>query len=357
MQLQLTDIPVGEIKNPSKWNQETQRNEEVEFRSWFLDQLNDRKVDYSTKKVSQSLVLRSCCIPEDAVAYHQNYIKYLEKCWGEHLGIVITPDIIWYILLCELTSIIKADPNQFRHLFSDSEEKKTIAIVTGSRVEMPLDDLVRALKAQVPTNIEPFMPNFSTTTDAAKHAQFAAFCDMCSPYYDYIMLACGFPAIDVRGTEEDWLQMHACWCNLKEIFNECSSYFNQVEETLTNCIERREDVSWWNDMFVMRRCGSGSQTEVSGWINSLFQEVPRPAYTGNYNTNISVVDYLDLPTQKKYKMQDGLFYSKKEGDFLVPEFGYTIHEKIKIEPESYKDRDSESAIQRMIKKVLEMLCI
>ena len=27
-------------------------------------------------------------------------------------------------------------------------------------------------------------------------------------------------------------------------------------------------------------------------------------------------------------MQDGLFWSSREGDFMVPDFGYTVHERL-----------------------------
>jgi hypothetical protein len=40
-----------------------------------------------------------------------------------------------------------------------------------------------------------------------------------------------------------------------------------------------------------------------------------------------LVKYKQLNTNKDYEMKQGLFASKKEGGFLVPDFAHIIYEK------------------------------
>ena len=52
------------------------------------------------------------------------------------------------------------------------------------------------------------------------------------------------------------------------------------------------------------------------------------AYPENYTPAVSIVAYKQLDTDKDYEMHEGLFFSKKEGDILVPDFGCVVMEKV-----------------------------
>ena len=273
--------------------------------------------------------------------YHRNYLEYLEKCWADHLGIVITPDILWFTVLSELVGVVKESPEPYRHLFTNSHEKKEIRIHVEEEIVMPLNRLVSAIRAHVPTDATLFMPHFSTTSERSRHAMYATFCNLCSPYYDYCMYLCGFPAISVQGTRDDWQLLAAQWRKLVPLFGAAVSWMEDVQRTLDECVARLEDSSWWHAMFKLEYCGSGHQTEVTGWLPDLFRLQPQgPRYVKNFPTNVAVVDYKEeraqvqsasplilSPKIRKFRMQEGLFYSYQEGDFMVPDFGYTVHQK------------------------------
>ena len=342
MELQLSDVAVGKPSAPRHWSNQEQKYIETCPRNAFKERMHDFKADWSTKQITQSLFFRKSNINHDAAIYHKNYMEYLEKCWADHLGIVITPDIMWFTVLTELAAIVKVDPEHFRHLFSESEEKQDIVVITGELVEMPLSSLMVGLKEKVPTDVDLFMPKFSTTTERSQHAFHAAFCDMCSPYYDYSMLCCGFPAIDVRGTEDDWMKLSESWTGLKDVFKAYGTWFQRVQDIFDDCAANFSNADWWSKIFRLERCGSGGQTEAYGWYTDLFQEAPSVRYTKNFASCVAKVEYKQLNTQKNYLMQDGLFFSCQEGDFMVPDFGFTIHEKIEVESEafeSYADKD------------------
>ncbi len=255
---------------------------------------------------------------------NKNYLSYLERCWSSHFGIVISPDIIWYSLMCELSTLVASDVEKFRHIFSRSTEKQEITVL-GYDV-MPMDALIEKMREYVPTDIDLFIGNFSTTTPKSLHANYTAFADMASPYYNYCMKCCGFPYIRIDGTVNDYINMWANWIEITNIFPE-NQWFIDVVNTLKSIIENIRSDVFWKSMARFNRCGSGSDVELSGWITSLFREKPSFKLVSNWSSHISIVKYKNLDTGKNYEMKSGLFCGDFEDEFLVPDFGYIVYEK------------------------------
>lgn len=263
---------------------------------------------------------------------HLNYLSYLELCWANHYSIVLKPDHIWQILLTEIATHIKNNAEKYRHLFTDSNEKKEITVSTADPYVLPLHEVTKQLKDLVPVGTEDFLLNFTTSTEMSRFAFNAAFCDAMSPYYSYSMLMCAFPKIRVEGTEEDWTKMLTSIKNLRTFF-ELSNYFTKVENNIKNIISalQNNDGEIFKTMFTLVRCGSGSQTELDGWIKDFFNltKAVRPGYVSNYPTATSIVEYKNLSTGKEYVMRVGLFSSSfdENQEFLLPEYGYAVYEK------------------------------
>lgn len=334
--LTLSDVKVGTPRPPRSYN-----NRPVPSHyETFISDLSDGKTTYEYAEsgmdyktiVTAPLIYRVDNI-EGNDLYHNNYMTYLEKCWADHLGAVMTPDILWYTILCEITSMVASDPEYYRSLFSTSQETQDIAIETGDRVVMPLTDLVEALAGRVPSDVDLFVPRFSTTNERSQHAFYAAFADMCSPYYNYMMYCCGIPYIDVRGEWEDYNRISNSLRGIAEIFpHEAQLWLNSTLRLCTTIENNLEEADFWRNMFVLERCGSGSQVEVGGWFAKIFREQPKgPRFPENFATHISKVNYKDLPTDKNYVMKVGLLASNMQGDLLVPDFGHIVYEKVNNE--------------------------
>lgn len=259
---------------------------------------------------------------------HRNYLSYLAKAWNNHYGVVITPDILWYMVLCEIAAEVKKDPEQFRDLFTTSKEKIEVSIQTFEPVDMPLDDLLALLVTYIPTDSGKFLPKFSTSTYMSEFAFYAAFADMVSPYYNYSMYLCGIPKIRIEGVEDDWVKMYNTLGELANVLPQFSHYFTRVAAiavSLLNCITT-PDIDFLKNIFRLEQCGSGHQEEVEGWITDMFMEKPQPGYIGNYSSHVSVVKYKNLSTNKNYKKYVGLFGSDIKDGYLVPDFGYYVTE-------------------------------
>ena len=263
--------------------------------------------------------------------FHRNYLEYLSLCYATHNGIVVKPDYIWYTILCEMSTIIKSDPEKYRPIFTDSDGKKDIQVMTGDPVLMPIDDLIKELFKQIPSELkqDDILLNFSTTDKSSTFGFSTSFLDAASPYYNYMMYMCGYNKIKVLGSVDDYKMMLSSLDRLKVIFDQVGTskmevYFIKTRIWVEAITAHFDDKNWWNQIFYVELCGSGHQEEVKGWFSELFAKYPSVGYVGNFSTHISVVEYKNLSTDMKYVMNSGIFSSEVDGDYLVPNFGFYI---------------------------------
>lgn len=270
----------------------------------------------------------STTVPEGAV-YHNNYLEYLETAWQYHRGIVLTPDIIQYSVLCEVAGLIKESPEAFRHLFTKSAKKVEVTVVSGSLTDMPVDVLVdKLVAAYIPTDVSPYLVDFTTTTARSKLAKCTAFADAVSPYYNYSMFCCGIPFVEVHGTSDDWASLDHNVNLMMGHLGLTSEWATQVTGLTSNLLNaiHSEDVDFFGRWFTAEKCGSGSQFVVNGHFADVFRKKPSFALVGNFASHISTIEYKQLDTNKTYKMRQGLFFSQDDGVTLRPDFGSFVSE-------------------------------
>jgi hypothetical protein len=86
---------------------------------------------------------------------HKNLMHYLTLAWYNHFSVVISPDMIFYTIMCELAVQIKSEPDAYRHLFTDSTTKKELITVSNDTEQLDLNQVIagECLKKciQVPT--------------------------------------------------------------------------------------------------------------------------------------------------------------------------------------------------------------
>jgi hypothetical protein len=303
--------------------------ETEEPRDRFINSLTDRKTNWRTNEVTQTLFPHADNVP--GPLYHKNYLEYLEWCYSRHYGIVLQPDHIWYTLLSELTLIIAEDPERFRDLFTTSDKKVEIVVETGAESHLPLDLVLDRLRELVPAGfVDDFIPPglFSTTTGDSLLAFEAAFADAVSPYYSYSTYCCGIPRIRVEGTKHDWETIREKWSTIAAKLDCHAEYFGSVRNILSDIVGQfyEDDHDFWRNMFFAERCGSGSETEVGGWFTSLFREQPGGVRKScNFSTHIAKVKYKHLNTGARFQLMTGVFSSEVEDGYLVPAFGHIVY--------------------------------
>ena len=80
--------------------------------------------------------------PSNNVLMHKNYMHYLTLAWSNHFSVILSPDIIFYTVLCEIADEILTDPDTFRHLFTNSTEKKQIMTLTHDVSKIDLNQII-----------------------------------------------------------------------------------------------------------------------------------------------------------------------------------------------------------------------
>jgi len=257
---------------------------------------------------------------------HRNYLDYLVLCWQRHYGVVISPTILWNMVLANLAFEVNRVPEDYRKYFTDSDEKKEIVVIQGGHLIDPAL-LVDRLGSLIPIdNMRHFFPTFTTNTPPSILANQTAFLDMVSPYYNYGMLLCGIPKVKVLGTVQDWSTFMFHLGQLTALLEEANDYLIGVAVKIAEIAENTCDYS---EMFSLQRCGSGSQVEVTGWIRDFFIEQPRVPYPENFVSCISKIDYKNYNEGgKEYRLYAGLFTSEVEDGYLVPVFNTQYFEKI-----------------------------
>lgn len=312
-----------------------------DFFSSFEDIKLKGRYPNQTYEQSKKIVVHD--VEENAIT-HSNMLEYLSLCWKNHYGVVLKPDMIWFDLLCELAIIIKANPDKYRRLFTDSDEKKQITILTGDPEVMPMKALLAELKRLVPTEVDLFLPTFSTGTEKSLFAHSVAFADCASPYYNYSMYMCGIPSVTLDGTGNDWNRLYESWIAIIELM-ELPSKGNTWADKVSNHLYTLALIAdgdstdalkqeFLSDIFRLKKCGSGSQVEVFGWYAELFKDIPRVRYLGNFSSHKAQIKYKNLDTEKQYQMFSGVFSSKVEGAVLIPDYNMVVVEVLET-PVSY----------------------
>ena len=185
-------------------------------------------------------------------------------------------------------------------------------LITGVSGKIPSDIIIHCF------------PSYSTDTEKAIIANYTAFLDMVSPYYNYSMYMCGIPKVKILGTKEDWMTFIIKCSRIAEIIPEFKIYLTKVGQTVNNIIENSCDYS---KMFSLDRCGSGHQVEVSGWIRDFYIEQPSVRYPENFVSCIAKIDYHNYNDNKDYRLYAGVFTSVVEDGYLVPEFDNIYFQK------------------------------
>lgn len=297
----------------------------------FVDRFSEVKRNWETNTSTRGLIPNSNTL--DVGIFHANFLEALEIAWGHHYGVAITPDIIWHTLLSEVVGIVAEDPKKYENLFTETPGEKQLVKILSLNEIMPLEDLMSALKDRVPTNTDIFLPDFTTSNEISRLSRYATFANLVSPYYSYMVLACGIPHIDVLGSQQDYNVVRRNWNEFAKIITGHSDYFFKVSSTIERLIGEIENPNFWMEIFKVERCGSGSEIELYGWWTDLYRNQPSLRKLCNWSTHMSKVLYTQAETKKDFELYHGVLYStlSNDGEFqtMKPDFGSLLYQRNK----------------------------
>lgn len=262
--------------------------------------------------------------------FHDTYLDYLYHSYANHYGIEVKPDFIWFTILSEISRTVRESPNEYREIFTDSQAKKEISVYTMDPIVMPIDDLLESAFKHIPPGLkkDDIVLDFSTSTPSSKLAFSTSFLEASSPYYCYSMFRCGFNKINVLGNITDYELMKQSLIILSDIFSgkKIINYFNKVITVINNIIENFDNVVHWENIFYVESCGSGSQEEVYGWFQELFNDFDGYKFMKAFPKHCTSIEYKNLSTNLSYKMSVGIFSSTIDDGYLKPDFEFGINQ-------------------------------
>lgn len=325
--------------------------------------------DWNAQTITIKEKLYATNLPEDAPLYHQNYLGYLEKTYAAHCKIVLSPQVFWYTILCEIAQHVIANAEQHRPLFTRDPEGKIDIIVPCSSLDEPLrmDAIHDEMIGHVPLDTALFLPEFTTSTEMSRLASLAAFLETCSPYYNYMMMLCGHAEVKLLGTAGDWDaildRLEVLTVEFGRVRSDLKRWISKtvlpVAEKIRHAFDG-QNADWFQRIYTEKRCGSGGQIDIDGWFCRMFMVQPKysPRSTCNFAPHVTRVPYKTQGAiTQEWNLCFGLFHSERDADgFMVPEFSwaqnmklatpevipYNVNGSMKLEMKTYSLRESDA---------------
>ena len=254
--------------------------------------------------------------------YHypqRGYMEMLSKAYSQHYTLEIAPHDIWYIVLTQIVELIKKSPDSYKVIFTNSDEKKLLVVEKDHATDINMDALLKALKANVPMDTSIFLPELSTHTKESRLAHAAAFADGMRAYYDYGMMCCGLPKINLTGTVKDWAQLIHSIGEISVLFRgigapkQSEEYLLRAETYLRmiwgTYAAEGGNVEFWKNIYTQKNVGSGGDLVINGWFGQLWLEYKPGQMIKSFHSTVSSVPYKDFDFEipKEYVMMFGAF--------------------------------------------------
>ncbi len=288
-------------------------------------------------------------------------VQTAHKTFSDHRPLALSPEVLWYAIMHEVATYIKANPETHAEFFGgNTDQKKLIEIrdddPTASNWQRPISMLYDKLSKALPDQtIELFIPPFSTLTDESRTALMIAMFDTASPYFEFAVSSlCGIPRIKLVGEVRDWELLLQHTNSFAEIFTGLKDYFAGLQPVLKTILETVQGVDhteFWKSIYKTKS-HSGEDTYFSGWLTSLFAYVyaeTRPQLKTNFDwkqrsqldyhqwdtpamipSHISVVDFKWKCSGRDIPMGfvGGILgVTHDEDGFSTPQLGYAVIKK------------------------------
>lgn len=272
----------------------------------------------------------------DATYTHSGLMTYLALAWAREFGIQIRPDVFHHAICCELATYIRDRPEKFRSLYTTSKEKVTLKIE-----EFPAntDDLIMRIDNLLNENVphKDFKAQFTDLKFDCQPNNYefvkrVAFSFSATPYYSYVITACGFPSISLVGSKDDWIKLAAAIYTLNTIIEENTKEYDAIQY-LSRCADHIGDIisNYDNDDALRLKlrdifyvndnhyCGSGhTDYHINGWGKDFYIENKKD-YVLDYQAHISYLPY--KYDNKNFCILTGLLASESVDNVLVPGYG------------------------------------
>jgi len=207
------------------------------------------------------------------------FVAALHIAFAQHRPMVISPDMIWLMIVQGATMHIQQNKEVLRDKIVAFQGKRSLNIIENSFRKGSLKNdwsnafaqFSDSIKKQVSDSVYGlFVTSFSTTTPKEKSAFEIALMDGVDDYFDYSLnTECGIPNITLEGTPADW-EWIAIHCSDLEYVG-MKDWSNDLQPILNEFVKASKgevDSMFWQSIYKWCNISGGSL--ITGWIVKFF---------------------------------------------------------------------------------------
>ncbi|MEN8121425.1 MAG: DUF4419 domain-containing protein [Bacteroidota bacterium] len=206
------------------------------------------------------------------------FARAVQRAYDEHRPLIISPDIVWLLIIQGFAKHIELNPNKYRKKLVDFEGVKRIDIVRNDFVRGETDSLWPKVIKQFGQHIDKYLIDttlhskiahfFSTTTNKELTAFEIAFLEINKHYFEYHFWACGIPKITLEGNTEDWIWIRN---NIEQFKNyDLNWWIKKLVPILDQFIQTSKgniDLKFWSKIY---RYDQNCNSNITGWFAKFF---------------------------------------------------------------------------------------
>jgi hypothetical protein len=208
------------------------------------------------------------------------FLLAVTTAYDRHYPLVLSPDMIWLLILQGFASHVNANSEALRKKFVAHEGKLVVNVQRDNfRKGDPANDwegVFAELSSKLRTHIGPaahdlIVNEISTTGTTEKAAMEVALLDTLQSYFVYLVTtACGFPSITLEGTTGDWQQLRARAQQLQSYdLDWWIPHLLPVLDEFVRASQNRPSREFWCNFYKLSVVGSGD-SHIQGHILNLF---------------------------------------------------------------------------------------
>ena len=269
--------------------------------------------------------------------------------YNNHWTLRTSPDDWWFCVIKRIACAVDKNANKesVRKMFVDHEGKKTIEVKVPDTsiytVDYSLffDQIAKGMQenVKVPEFVDGMTTDFSTTTAVQKIVSQITLMYSVQEYFQYKMvLACGIPAVEMLGTEDDWSKLQnklkVLRTLLEPIENDLglsSEWWDLVEKVFRELLatyQGRPDKEWWSHIISYKESfGSGGQKRYRGWITDYLEGTNQLVDIGDMTAGLVSVPLV---------IEDPVRCVEDNATLVAGMLGFTVHtddaQQISVQP-------------------------
>lgn len=210
----------------------------------------------------------------DGLQFHSLFAA-IHQAFDQHRALTISPDAVWVTILQGLAHHVHLHSEKLRKKLVTHSGRKKLEVQVDIDPASPESDwamVIEALGERLNIEVagsEHLLADFTTTSTLERLVSQVCLLDVYESYFEYVATTgCGFPAITLTGTPEDWLR-------LRQKIELLDSYdidfwlphLREIADHFVRASRGDVDLSVWKDMY--KKADGYGHDAINGWIVKL----------------------------------------------------------------------------------------